>query len=47
MKKGIRAVLKHCTNFLDKLRRHILCPRKLNSWCRWKNYEEGTNFYKP
>ena len=39
MKKGIRAVLNHCTNLPDKMRRHILCPRVLNSWCRWKNCE--------
>ena len=47
MKKGIRAVLNHCTNFPDKLRGHILCPRGLNSWCRWKNCEEGVDIYKP
>ena len=47
MKKGISAVLNHCNNFPDKLRRHILCPRGLNSRCRWKNCVEGVDIYKP
>ena len=46
MKKGIRAVLNHCINFPDKLWHYILCPRGLNSWCRWKNCE-GVEIYKP
>ena len=40
MKKNIRAVLYHCTDFPDKSRRHVLCPIGLDSWCKWKKSEQ-------
>jgi hypothetical protein len=36
MKKNIKAVLRHYTDFEDKSHRHILCPIGPDSWCKWK-----------
>ena len=34
MKKNIRAVLFHCTDFSSQQRRHVLCPIGPESWCK-------------
>lgn len=49
MKKNIRAVLYHCTDFPATTRRHILCPTGPNSWCKWKKSEGASvdNSYRP
>jgi len=49
MKKNIRAVLFHCTDFKSQSRRHVLCPVGPESWCKWKRTEgdKGNNDYKP
>ena len=47
MKKDTKAVLRHYTDFEDKLHRHILCPIGLDSWCKWKkskNADADENF---
>ena len=36
MKKNIKAVLRHYTDFEDKSHRYILCPIGPDSWCKWK-----------
>ena len=36
MKKNIKAVLRHYTDFEDKTHQHILCPIDPDSLCKWK-----------
>ena len=35
MKKGILAVLWHCTGFENLETRHQFCPRSIDSWCNY------------
>ena len=49
MKKNIRAVLFHYTNFNSQSQRHVLWPVGPESWCKWKKSEDdqGNDNYKP
>ena len=40
MKKNLRAVLFHCTNFNSESQRHVLCPVGPESWCKWIKSED-------
>lgn len=35
MKKGVLAVLWHCTDFSETADRHKFCPRQPDSWCKY------------
>ena len=35
MKKGVLAVLRHCTDLPDIEDRHRFCPRQQDSWCKY------------
>jgi len=41
MKKGVLAVLWHCTDFPDTADRHKFCPRQPDSWCKY--WQDGKN----
>ena len=36
MKKGIGAVLWHCSNIQDLEDRHQFCPKSIHSWCKYQ-----------
>ena len=47
MKKAVGAILWHCTAFSDQDKRHALCPRAANTWCKWQlDKLNGTKTYK-
>ena len=47
MKKAVGAILWHCTAFPDQDKRHALCPREANTWCKWQlDKLNGRNTYK-
>ena len=53
MKKGIAAIVHHCSEFLDgdnnpdNVQRHKFCPRGADSWCKWQQDQStGLSTYK-
>ena len=53
MKKGVAAILFHCSEYLDSdnkpdnVQRHKYCPVGDKSWCKWqKDQATGENTYK-
>ena len=37
MKKGIGAVLSHCSDIQDLEARHQFCPKSIHSWCKYQS----------
>ena len=47
LKKGIGAVLYHCTDFTEDETLHQFCPHVTDSWCKYQADKiNGTNNYK-
>ena len=48
MKKGIGAVLWHCSDIQDLEVRHQFCPKSIHSWCKYHSDKiTGMSTYKP
>ena len=48
MKKGIGAVLWHCSDITDPEARHQFCPKNIHSWCKYQSDKiTGMSTYKP
>ena len=48
MKKGIGAVLWHCSDIQDLEVRHQFCPKSIHSWCKYQSDKiTGMSTYKP
>jgi hypothetical protein len=47
MKKWIAAILHHCTDFPDNVKRHMFCPTGESSWCKFqknkKDHKQSIN----
>ena len=47
MKKGIGAVLWHCSDVQDLEAKHQFCPKSIHSWCKYQSDKiTGMSSYK-
>ena len=47
LKKAIGAVLFHCSETSDLNTQHSMCPRTIDSWCKFQAHKiNNTNLYK-